>query len=88
MVVLPVRHMLNSLFHPFVKGKLLFLELYNRKSDWDVPLTAEKKAEWNLWKVSLQDLQQLKIPQTYTPMSISHTIIGKLPTILSIQIQM
>lgn len=38
------------------------------------PLAAEKKTEWNLWKDSLQELEQLNISRTYTLMSISHSV--------------
>ncbi len=71
----------NSLFDPLgmvvpitIQGKLLHRELSNTKSDWDAPLAAEKEVEWNLWKDSLQDLEQLRILQTYTPMSICHSV--------------
>ncbi|XP_016336888.1 uncharacterized protein LOC107684994 [Sinocyclocheilus anshuiensis] len=71
----------NSLFDPLgmvapitIQGKLLLRGLSNTKSDWDAPLATEKEVEWNLWKDSLQDLQQLRIHQTYTPMSISHSV--------------
>nr|XP_055053838.1 uncharacterized protein LOC129438965 [Misgurnus anguillicaudatus] len=71
----------NSLFDPLgmvapitIQGKLLLRDLSNMKSDWDAPLAAERESEWNLWKGSLQDLEQLKIPRTYTPSSISHSV--------------
>ncbi len=71
----------NSLFDPLgvvapitIQGKLLLHELSNTKSDWDAPLSTEKEVEWNLWKDSLQDLEQLRIPRTYTPTSISHSL--------------
>ncbi len=71
----------NSLFDPLgmvapitIQGKLLLRELSNTKSDWDAPLSTEKKVEWNLWKDSLQDLEQLRILRTYTPTSISHSL--------------
>ncbi|KAI4833323.1 hypothetical protein KUCAC02_016231, partial [Chaenocephalus aceratus] len=39
--------------------------------EWDAPLPKEKLEEWLRWKNSLEDLQGLKIPRTYTSLSFS-----------------
>lgn len=63
----------NSLFDPLgfvapitIQGKFLQRELSTSVSDWDESLPLEKYSEWEAWRDSLQDLQQLHIPRAYT----------------------
>lgn len=70
---------MNSLFDPLglvapvvIQGKFLPRELTcNEALDWDTPLPDAKEAEWRMWKDSLQDLQDIRIPRAYTPPTLS-----------------
>lgn len=61
----------NSLFDPLglvapvvIQGKFLLRELTrNEALDWDSPVPDEKEVEWRMWKDSLQDLREIKIPR-------------------------
>lgn len=64
----------NSVFDPLgllapvtIQGRALLRELTSGSSDWDEPLPADKLKKWEAWRESLQDLQQLHVPRTYTP---------------------
>ncbi|XP_060793215.1 uncharacterized protein LOC132896416 [Neoarius graeffei] len=68
----------NSLFDPFgfaapvsIQGRSILRERTTESCDWDDPLPEERYREWKLWRDSLQELQQLKIPRQYTSMSLS-----------------
>lgn len=69
----------NSLFDPLgfvapiiIQGKFLLRELTSIEAlDWDTPLPHEKETEWRMWKDSLQDLSELKIPRAYTPTTLT-----------------
>ena len=69
----------NSLFDPLglvapvvIQGKFLLRELTcNEALNWDTPLPEEKEAEWKMWKDSLKDLEEIKIPRPYTPTTLS-----------------
>lgn len=54
-----------------IQGKLLLRQLTSDSTDWDVPLLAEKEAEWTMWRDSLQELAQFETPQAYTAVSVS-----------------
>ncbi|XP_026139629.1 uncharacterized protein LOC113116023 [Carassius auratus] len=63
----------NSLYDPCgfiapvtIKGRLLLRELSMQAEDWDSPLPDDIKPEWIRWRNSLQNLQDLKIPRTYS----------------------
>ncbi|XP_073714092.1 uncharacterized protein [Misgurnus anguillicaudatus] len=63
----------NSLYDPCgfiapvtIKGRLLLRELSMQAEDWDSPLPDELKPDWIRWRDSLQNLQDLKIPRTYS----------------------
>lgn len=76
---------INSLFDPLglvapviIQGKHLLRQLTMDISDWDAPLSADKKAEWIIWRNSLQSLEQLEIPRAYTIACLSgaqHTAV-------------
>lgn len=63
----------NSLFDPLgfvapitIQGKFLLRGLSALESDWDVLLPPERYSEWEVWRKSLQELQQLHIPRVYS----------------------
>ncbi|XP_063762763.1 uncharacterized protein LOC134880024 [Eleginops maclovinus] len=67
----------NSLFDPLgfaapvsVQGRSILRELTTESCDWDAPLPEEKYREWKLWRDSLKELEQLKIPRQYTSISL------------------
>ncbi|KAG7483457.1 hypothetical protein JOB18_048755 [Solea senegalensis] len=68
----------NSLFDPLglvapvvIQGKFLLRELTcNGALNWDTPLPEAKEAEWEMWKGSLQDLQDIRLPRAYTPTTL------------------
>ncbi|XP_075530085.1 uncharacterized protein LOC142563417 [Dermacentor variabilis] len=73
-----VLSVVNSLYDPLgfvapviVQGKSLLRELVALTCDWDCPLPDEKRAAWEVWKDSLQVLEQLDIPRTYAPASLT-----------------
>ena len=68
---------INSLFDPLgcvcpvlIKGKILLRELMQHTTDWDEPLPAERRHEWESWRDSLVHLETLKIPRAYTPAAL------------------
>ena len=68
---------INSLFEPLgcvcpvlIKGKILLRELMQHTTDWDEPLPAERRHEWESWRDSLVHLETLKIPRAYTPATL------------------
>lgn len=70
----------NSLYDPLgfvapvtVQGKALIRELTSEQCGWDDPLPPEKEQYWRAWRESLKDLEQLCIPRTYVPVSLSST---------------
>ncbi len=63
---------INSLFDPLgfaapvvIQGRLLLRALTTESCDWDTPLSDEKFKEWKLWRDSLKELENVKIPRTY-----------------------
>ena len=69
---------INSLFDPLgfaapvsIQGRSLLRELTSEDCDWDAPLPEEKYKEWKLWRDSLKELEQVKIPRQYTSISLS-----------------
>ncbi len=73
-----VLSIINSLFDPLglvapvtIQGRFLLRELSIEGLDWDEPLPQEKCGEWETWRHSLKDLQNLHIPRPYTPNSHS-----------------
>ncbi|XP_074518426.1 uncharacterized protein LOC141784488 [Halichoeres trimaculatus] len=70
----------NSLYDPLgfvapitMQGKAMVRELSSEQSDWDAPLDPKKEMEWNLWKKSLEALEDLPIQRSYMPVSLSST---------------
>lgn len=68
----------NSLFDPLgfaapvsIQGRSLLRELTSETCDWDDPLPEEKQKEWKMWKDSLKELEQVRIPRQYTSVSLS-----------------
>ncbi len=68
----------NGLYDPIgfaapvtIQGRLLLRELSKGIDDWDTPLPAERCREWESWRDSLNDLQQLHIRRTYSSESLS-----------------
>ncbi|XP_076857275.1 uncharacterized protein LOC143511532 [Brachyhypopomus gauderio] len=70
---------INSLYDPLgfvapvtIRGKSLLRELTLNGTDWDSPLPQDKSEVWETWRDSLQELQHLHIPRTYTGTSCSN----------------
>lgn len=68
---------INSLFDPLgfispvvIQGKVLLRDLTSENADWDSPLPAVKRNEWNEWRESLMVLENLRIPRVHVPTSI------------------
>lgn len=66
----------NSLYDPLgfvapitMQGKALLRELPTEQKEWDESLPAERVEEWNKWRCSLKNLEQLQIPRCYLPFS-------------------
>lgn len=66
----------NSLYDPLeflspitMQDKALLCELSAEQKDWDEPLPMEREEEWNKWRNSLKDLEQLQIPRCYLSFS-------------------
>ncbi|XP_060063636.1 uncharacterized protein LOC132544085 [Ylistrum balloti] len=66
----------NSFFDPLgliapttIQGRLL-LRKVSSTEDWDSPLPKDLSDEWEHWVESLQDLNTLKVPWTYSPVPI------------------
>lgn len=53
-----------------IQGKALVRDISTEEYDWDMPLPEEKVIQWNAWKDSLVELEQLQIPRTYVPGSL------------------
>lgn len=75
----------NSLYDPLgfvspvtMQGKALVRELASLQQDWDEPLPADKKAQWEAWTTALAELEHLHIPRPYIPVSLSQTLNGEL----------
>lgn len=68
----------NSLFDPLgfaapvsIQGRHLLRELTSETCDWDDPLPEEKYREWEVWRDSLKELEQVRIPRQFTSISLS-----------------
>ncbi|XP_026010486.1 uncharacterized protein LOC113013640 [Astatotilapia calliptera] len=75
----------NSLYDPLgfaapiiMQGKALLRELSSDGKDWDTLLPPEKQERWDLWKDSLQALENLQIPRCYSPGTLSTTKVKEL----------
>lgn len=75
----------NSLYDPLgfvspvtIQGKALVRELASLQQDWDEPLPADKKDQWEAWTTALAELEHLYIPRPYIPVSLSQTLSGEL----------
>lgn len=61
----------NSLFDPLgfapinFQGKFLLRELSSVALDWNSPLPEKEEDQWNTWRKSLHDLEQLEISRPY-----------------------
>ncbi|GAA6111700.1 uncharacterized protein LOC113648627, partial [Tachysurus ichikawai] len=71
----------NSVFDPLgllapvtIQGRALLRELTSEQPDWDTPLSENKLSKWQAWKDSLQDLDQLHVPRTYTTTSLVEAV--------------
>lgn len=70
---------INSIFDPIgflapvvLEGKSLLRHLVCGAVDWDETLPAEQMGDWKRWKESLVHLEDIKIPRTYLPGSLSN----------------
>ncbi len=68
----------NSLYDPLgfaapvtIHGRFLLRELSKGIDDWDEPLPEEKCREWEMWRNSLQDLEEIHVQRTYSLNSLS-----------------
>ena len=68
----------NSLFDPLglvapvtIQGRALLRELTTEACSWDTPLPEENQEKWEAWRHSLQELENLHIPRTYTSKSLT-----------------
>lgn len=71
----------NSVFDPLglvapvtIQGRALLRELTSEQSDWDTILPKDKLSKWEAWRDSLQDLEQLHVPRTYTTTSLTEGV--------------
>lgn len=69
---------INSLSDPLgfaapvsIQGRALLKELTNETCEWDDPLPETKLKVWHEWKDSLKDLEHVRIPRTYTSISLN-----------------
>lgn len=69
---------INSLCDPLgfaapssIRGRALLRELTIEACEWDEPLPEKKLKEWPECKDSLKDLEHVRIPRTYTSISLS-----------------
>ncbi|XP_033761536.1 uncharacterized protein LOC117343299 [Pecten maximus] len=76
---------INSIFDPLgflapvtIAGKAILREAMSDGADWDEPLRADCLHKWEQWKLSLQHLQNVRIPRTYGNMSMSKTVKNEL----------
>lgn len=77
--------MVNSLYDPLgfvspvtMQGKALVRQLSSVQQDWDDPLPADKKAQWEAWTTSLADLERLRIPRPYVSVAFSQALSREL----------
>ena len=71
----------NSVFDPlgfvapvFLQGRLIIrAAMADGKLDWDEPLPGGLQDEWETWKESLNELQELKIPRQFTNISFQQS---------------
>ena len=68
----------NSLYDPLgfvspitMHGKALVREFTSMQQEWDTPLPADKRTQWEAWTTSLTDLEHLHIPRQYVPVTLS-----------------
>lgn len=61
-----------------MQDKALVRELSSVQQDWDEPLPADKKAQWEAWTTSLVDLERLHIPRPYVSVSFSQAVSREL----------
>ena len=51
---------------PFsVTTKILYQQLWTRRSNWDQKLPADLRSSWNKWKEDLKELSNLRIPRCF-----------------------
>ena len=58
-------HHLGMIFQAILEPKLSMQELWKRNIDWDELIPLDILIRWNIWKLSIQDLKDVKIE--YTP---------------------
>ncbi|XP_056393184.1 uncharacterized protein LOC130285449 [Hyla sarda] len=65
---------INSLYDPLgfaapvtIQGKALLRNLTRETSDWDTPLPADQRIQWEEWKNSLTALSKLNVARPYAP---------------------
>ncbi|XP_030582792.1 uncharacterized protein LOC115778696 [Archocentrus centrarchus] len=68
----------NSLYDPLgfatpvsIEGRLILRDITSIACDWDAPLPKDSYEKWQRWRVSLQDLKELKLPRMYTSLPLS-----------------
>ncbi|KAL1259106.1 hypothetical protein QQF64_009683 [Cirrhinus molitorella] len=73
-----VLSIVNSLFDPLgflapitIQGRLLLREMMGQGSDWDSSLPESFKGRWMDWQNSLHNLADIRVPRTYSTMSLS-----------------
>ena len=73
--------MVNSLFDPIgfvapitIQDNLFLREILSVTTNWDEPLPKERLSDWQSWRDSLQRLQELHIPRTFSSFSFSEAI--------------
>ncbi|XP_033752106.1 uncharacterized protein LOC117335931 [Pecten maximus] len=71
----------NGIFDPLgflapvvIDGKHFLRSLIHGTKDWDEPLPAEHRIQWELWRDSLEHLQHVRIPRTYAQFSFKLSI--------------
>lgn len=76
---------INGIFDPIgfvapvvVSGKILMRETLRGSYNWDDPLPVHLLDKWSNWKNSLRFLEDVHIPRTYTPSSLSKTLCKEL----------
>ena len=69
---------MNGVFDPIgfvapvvIQGKLLLRELIHGTINWDAPLPEQDLDRWDLWRSSLEELNNVKIPRLYLSSSFS-----------------
>lgn len=62
---------INSIYDPIgflapviIHGKLLLRELISETVDWDQPVSDKVKHEWETWRNTLKEIENLRIPRT------------------------